>query len=152
MVIRVARPLRLEFPGALYHVTIRSDRSEDVYSADTDREMFLRVFGDVCDRFDWLAHASCLMGNHCHLLVETPDANPSKGMRHLNGVHTQSINRAHRRVGHVFQGRHKAIVVQREPICRSWRATSCSTRCAPGMPGHALTATAPSPTRAADTR
>lgn len=110
----MARPLRLEFAGALYHVTARGDRQEDVYLDEADRKLFLSLLGEVCDRFNWAIHAYCLMTNHYHLLVETPDANLSRGMRQLNGVYTQSSNRRHRRVGHVFQGRYKAILVQKE--------------------------------------
>lgn len=110
----MARPLRLEFAGALYHVTSRGDRQEDIYLDDTDRETFLNVLAEVCDRYNWIVHAYCLMTNHYHLLIETPDANLSQGMRQLNGVYTQSFNRQHKRVGHVFQGRYKAILVQKE--------------------------------------
>ncbi len=110
----MARPLRLEFAGALYHVTSRGDRQEDIYLEDKDRETFLDVLSEVCNRFNWIVHAYCLMTNHYHLLIETPDANLSQGMRQLNGVYTQTFNRQHKRVGHVFQGRYKAILVQKE--------------------------------------
>jgi len=110
----MARPLRLEFAGALYHVTSRGDRQEVIYASDTDRESCLEILGNVCERYNWIVHAYCLMDNHYHLLVETPDGNLSKGMRQLNGVYTQSFNRTHKRVGHVFQGRYKAILVQKE--------------------------------------
>ena len=109
----MARPLRIEFAGALYHVTSRGDGLEDIYLHDADREVFLGVLEEVCSRFNWLLHAYCLMSNHYHLLVETPDGNLSKGMRQLNGVYTQRFNQTHRRVGHVFQGRYKAILVQK---------------------------------------
>jgi REP element-mobilizing transposase RayT len=110
----MARPLRLEFASALYHVTARGDGREDIYRADGDRRLFLDVLGGVYRRCNWTVHAYCLMTNHYHLLVETPDANLSKGMRELNGVYTQRFNRTYDRVGHVFQGRYKAIVVQKE--------------------------------------
>lgn len=110
----MARPLRIEFAGALYHVTARGDRQEDIYLDDEDRRDFLDILGSVHQRFNWLIHAYCLMDNHYHLLVETPDGNLSQGMRQLNGVYTQNSNRRHRRVGHVFQGRYKAILVQKE--------------------------------------
>ena len=110
----MARPLRLEFAGALYHVTARGDGREDIYLADGDRRLFLDVFAGVQGRYNWTVHAYCLMSNHYHLLVETPDANLSKGMRQLNGVYTQRFNRTYDRVGHVFQGRYKAILVQKE--------------------------------------
>ena len=110
----MSRPLRIEFAGALYHVTSRGDGREDIYRDDVDREVFLDVLAEVCERFNWTVHAFCLMGNHYHLLLETPDGNLSKGMRQLNGVYTQRFNAKHRRVGHVFQGRYKAIIVQKE--------------------------------------
>ena len=107
----MSRPLRLEFCGALYHVTSRGDRREAIYEDDEDRERFLEILGRVVAEFNWICHAYCLMGNHYHLLIETPDGNLSKGMRQLNGVFTQASNRRHRRCGHLFQGRYKAIVV-----------------------------------------
>jgi len=110
----MARPLRLEFAGALYHITSRGDRQEDIYEDDDDRKTFLFVLESVCETYNWVCHAYCLMSNHYHLLIETPDANLSRGMRQLNGVYTQAFNRAHGRVGHVFQGRYKAIMVEKE--------------------------------------
>ena len=107
----MARPIRLEFAGALYHVTARGDRREAIYEDDADREQFLSLLGDVVALFNWRCHAYCLMTNHYHLVVETPDANLSKGMRQLNGVFTQWSNRRHRRSGHLFQGRFKAVLV-----------------------------------------
>ena len=108
----MARPIRLEFAGALYHVTSRGDRREDIYEDDADREAFLSLLSVVCESYNWTCHAYCLMSNHYHLLIETPDANLSKGMRQLNGMYTQKFNRLHNRVGHVFQGRYKAILNQ----------------------------------------
>jgi putative transposase len=110
----MSRPLRIEFNGGLYHVTSRGDRRDDIYADDTDRSAWLLVLGDVCKRFNWVVHAYCLMGNHYHLLVQTPEGNLSAGMRQLNGVYTQRVNRRHGRVGHVFQGRYKAVVVDRD--------------------------------------
>ncbi len=107
----MSRPLRIEFPNALYHVTARGDRREDIFEDDEDRLAFLKTLGSVVDQFNWLCYAWCLMDNHYHLLVQTPDANLSKGMRQLNGVFTQMSNRRHKRVGHLFQGRFKAILV-----------------------------------------
>ena len=118
----MSRPLRLEFAGALYHITSRGNGRNIIYFQDDDFELFLQILGDVCEHYNWVVHAYCLMSNHYHLLVETPDANLSKGMRQLNGVFTQSINRKHRRVGHLFQGRYKAILVDKDAylleLCR----------------------------------
>ena len=110
----MARPLRIEFENALYHVTSRGDGREDIYMDDEDRLDYLGVLAEVCERFNWVLHSYCLMCNHYHLLIETPDSNLSKGMRQLNGVYTQRFNRKHQRVGHVFQGRYKAILVQKD--------------------------------------
>ena len=110
----MARPLRIEFPGGLYHVTSRGDRREDIYLCDADRQRWVDLLGEVCTRFNWFCHAYCLMDNHFHIVVETVDGNLSAGMRQLNGVYTQWHNRTHNREGHVFQGRFKAIMVQRE--------------------------------------
>ncbi len=110
----MARPLRLELAGALYHVTSRGDGREDIYLSDADREAWLDILGQVCMRFNWVCHAWCQMSNHYHLLIETPQANLAQGMRQLNGVYTQRFNRLHGRVGHVFQGRYKAILVERD--------------------------------------
>lgn len=110
----MSRPLRLQFAHGLYHVTSRGDGREDIFLEDGDRGLFLEVLADTRDRFNWVLHAYCLMGNHYHLLIETPDGNLSKGMRQLNGVYTQRFNRKHKRVGHVFQGRYKAIIVQKD--------------------------------------
>lgn len=110
----MARPLRIEFPGALYHVTSRGDRREDIFHDDSDRHQWLKIFGSVCERFNWSCHSYCLMDNHYHILVETIEGNLSKGMRQLNGVYTQQFNRRHERVGHVYQGRYKAILVDKD--------------------------------------
>lgn len=108
----MARPLRIELAGGVYHLTSRGDRREPIYADDADRLLWLDVFGEVCDRFNWRCHAWCQMGNHYHLVVETAEANLSRGMRQLNGVYTQAVNRRHGRIGHVFQGRYKAILVE----------------------------------------
>lgn len=107
----MARPLRIEFPGALYHVTSRGNQRAAIFQDDADRERFIGLLGEVVERFHWRCLAWCLMPNHYHLMVETPDANLSKGMRQLNGVFTQYVNRRHGRVGHLFQGRFKGILV-----------------------------------------
>ena len=113
-VVHIARPMRLEFAGAIYHVTSRGDRREDIYVSDVGREHFIKILGDVCQRYNWVCHAYCLMSNHYHLLIETPDANLSKGMRQLNGVYSQAYNRANDRVEHVFQDRYKTIMVEKQ--------------------------------------
>jgi REP element-mobilizing transposase RayT len=110
----MARPLRIQFPGALYHVTSRGDKKEKIFEDDRDREAFLKILASVVEQCNWLCHAYCLMDNHYHLLVETPDGNLSYGMRQLNGVYTQRYNRAHHTVGHLLQGRYKAIVVEKD--------------------------------------
>lgn len=110
----MARPLRIELAGGLYHVTARGDRREPIFRDDQDREAWLDVLGQVCERFNWRCHAYCQMTNHYHLVVETPEANLSKGMRQLNGVYTQGFNRRQGVAGHVFQGRFKGILVERD--------------------------------------
>ncbi len=110
----MSRPIRLEFPNALYHVTSRGNAQQNIYLCDADRQQFLNVLEHVCQRYNWVVHAYCLMSNHYHLLIETPDANLSKGMRQLNGLYTQDFNRTHKRVGHVYQGRYKAILVEKQ--------------------------------------
>lgn len=110
----MARPLRIEFPGAVYHVTSRGNARADIFEDDTDRTLFLTILAAVVDRYNWLCHAYCLMGNHYHLLIETPEGNLSAGMRQLNGVYTQAFNRTHDRDGHLFKGRYKSILVEKE--------------------------------------
>jgi REP element-mobilizing transposase RayT len=110
----MSRPLRIELAGGLYHVTSRGDRREAIYRDDQDRTDWLTLLGEVCGRFNWRCHAYCEMTNHYHFVVETPDANLSKGMRQLNGVYTQASNRRHGLVGHLFQGRFKAVLVERD--------------------------------------
>ncbi|MBA3535953.1 MAG: transposase [Tatlockia sp.] len=118
----MARPLRIEYPGAVYHITSRGDRREDIYLSSHDMNTFLATLGSTCERYAWHCYAYCLMNNHYHLLIETPLANLSKGMRHLNGVYTQRFNKEHNHVGHVFQGRYKSILVEKEnyllELCR----------------------------------
>ncbi|KAB8061115.1 transposase [Janthinobacterium violaceinigrum] len=110
----MTRPLRLEFAGALYHVTSRGDRRRAIYRDDTDRLAWQKVLALVCERHHFVVYSFCQMGNHYHLLVETVEANLSQGMRQLNGLYTQHFNRRHKHVGHVLQGRYKAILVQKE--------------------------------------
>ena len=110
----MARPLRLEFAGALYHVTARGNERKPIYRDERDRRRFLERLGAVAGGFYLRVHAYVLMRNHYHLLVETPAANLSRAMRQLNGVYTQDFNRRHRRAGHLFQGRYKALLVEKD--------------------------------------
>ncbi|MEZ9911037.1 transposase, partial [Vibrio sp. 10N.261.51.A3] len=110
----MSRPLRIEYAGALYHVTSRGNARQPIYLEEQDFELFIEVLSGTSERFNWVVHSYCLMTNHYHLLVETPDGNLSKGMRQLNGVYTQKFNRKHNRVGHLYQGRFKAILVDKD--------------------------------------
>ena len=118
----MARPLRIEYDGALYHVTGRGNERKPIFRDEKDRKLFLDTLFQVTERFNWLCHAYCLMGNHYHLVIETPDGNLSHGMRQLNGVYTQGFNRRYHRVGHLLQGRFKGILVQKDShlleLCR----------------------------------
>jgi len=110
----MSRPLRLEFAGALYHVYARGDRRQAIYRDDTDRFVWLSTLDTICTRFHFTVHSFCQMTNHYHLLIETGEANLSSGMRQLNGFYSQYFNRRHGLVGHVFQGRYGAVLVQKE--------------------------------------
>ena len=118
----MTRPLRIEFAGAVYHITSRGNARENIFIDREDRRLFLSLLEDTGERYNWLCYAYCLMSNHYHLLIETPDGNLSMGMRQLNGVYTQNFNKRHQRTGHIFQGRFKAILVQKEShlleLCR----------------------------------
>jgi putative transposase len=118
----MVRPLRIEYPGAVYHITSRGDRREPIAVDDADRSEFFIVANQAFERFDAHAFAYCLMGNHYHLVVRTQQANLSRLMRHINGVYTQYFNRRHQLVGHLFQGRFKAILVDSDSylleVCR----------------------------------
>ena len=118
----MARPLRIEYSGALYHVTARGNARANIFLDEADRASFLEGYALVSQRFNWRCHAYCLMSNHYHFVLKTPDANLSQGMRQLNGVYTQRFNRRHGQTGHVMQGRFTSILVEREPylleLCR----------------------------------
>lgn len=118
----MSRPLRIEYAGAVYHVTSRGNEKKPVFRTDTDRQDFLNTLQHVNKRYNWICHAYCLMTNHYHLLIDTPDGNLSIGMRQLNGVYTQLFNKLHGRTGHLFQGRYKAILIQKDShlleVCR----------------------------------
>lgn len=110
----MSRPLRIECEGALYHVTSRGYRRGAIVEDDMDRAAWVDVLAGTCGRFGWRLHDWCLMDNHYHLLLQTPQPNLSDGMHQLNGVWSQQFNRRHGRVGQVFQGRFKAIMVERD--------------------------------------
>jgi putative transposase len=110
----VSRPLRLEHPGALWHVTARGNERRLIFRDDADRREFLDVLARIVTLFRWRLHAWVLMGNHYHLLLETPEPTLSRGMRQLNGIFTQRFNRRHGRVGHLFQGRFHSVLVEKD--------------------------------------
>ena len=112
--VALARALRIQYPGAWFHLLSRGNARQQVFLAPRDYARFLDLLGETCTRFEWLCPAHCLMPNHYHLLVRVEHANLSLGMRHLNGVFTQRYNQEHGRVGHLFQGRFKALLVQDE--------------------------------------
>jgi putative transposase len=114
----MSRPLRIEFAGGLYHITARGNGRQPIFADDFDRDRFLTVLTRVVARYRLLCHAYCLMGNHYHLLLETPDANLSRAMRQLNGVYSQGFNRRHERPGHVLEGRFHAQVVDKDAYLR----------------------------------
>lgn len=107
----MARKLRVEYPGAVYHIMSRGDRREPIFKDDTDRSSFLETLAAACGKTGWQIHAYCLMPNHFHLVVETPGANLVAGMKWLLGTYTGRFNRRHRLFGHLFSGRYKALIV-----------------------------------------
>ena len=107
----MARKLRLEYEGAIYHVMNRGDRREAIFKDDKDRECFLETLAACCAKTDWHVHALCLMSNHFHLVVETPKANLVAGMKWFLGTYTGRFNRRHKLFGHLFSGRYKALIV-----------------------------------------
>ena len=117
----MARRVRVEFEGAAYHVMCRGDRRENIFEDDLDRALFLETLGEVCGRTGWKIHAYVLMSNHYHWLLETPRANLVAGMRWFQSCYTARYNRRHRKVGHLFQGRYKAMLV--EPAQSAYFAT-----------------------------
>jgi putative transposase len=105
------RKLRIEYEGAIYHVMNRGDRREPIFLCDEDRQLFLQTLAEACQKTGWQVHAYCLMGNHFHLVVETPRANLAAGMRWFLGTYTARFNRRHRYFGHLFSGRYKSLIV-----------------------------------------
>ncbi len=107
----MARKLRVEYPGAIYHVMNRGDRREPIFRDDKDRERFLETMGEACLKTGWKVDAYCLMLNHFHLVIETPQANLVAGMKWFLGVYTSRFNRRHKLFGHLFSGRYKSLIV-----------------------------------------
>jgi REP element-mobilizing transposase RayT len=110
----MARPLRLDVPGALHHVTSRGNERRDIFRCNRDREAFLQLLAEAVKRFGWRVTAWVLMTNHYHLVIQTPEANLSRGMQWLNGTYADWFNRRHNRSGHLFQGRFKSFIVETE--------------------------------------
>src|SRR5215468_8175689 len=107
----MARKLRLEYPGAIYYLMNRGDRRETIFKDDQDRLHFVKTLGEACAKTGWQVHALCLMPNHFHLVVETPQANLVAGMKWFLGTYTARFNRRHKLFGHLFSGRYKSLVV-----------------------------------------
>jgi len=107
----MARKLRIQYPGAIYHVMNRGDRREAIFADDADRERLLETLAEACQKTGWQVHAYCLMGNHFHLVIETPQPNLVAGMKWLLGTYTSRYNRRHKEFGHLFSGRYKALIV-----------------------------------------
>jgi len=105
------RKLRIQYPGAVYHVMNRGDRREDIFADDKDREKFLETLVQTCQKTRWQVHGYCLMSNHFHLVVETPQRNLVAGMKWFLGTYTGRFNRRHKEFGHLFSGRYKALIV-----------------------------------------
>ena len=114
----MARPLRITFPGAFYHVTSRGNEQKAVFKSKRDREKFLEYLGSATERYNAGIHGFCLMDNHYHLLLETPSANLPQIMRHINGAYTTYFNIKRDRSGHLFQGRYKAILVDKDTYAK----------------------------------
>jgi putative transposase len=106
------RKLRVEYAGAMYHVMSRGDRREDIFLDDVDRQDFIKTLAEACQKTGWQVHAYCLMRNHYHLVLETPNANLVAGMAWLQSTYTNRLNRRHKLFGHVFSGRYKAQLIQ----------------------------------------
>ena len=107
----MARKLRIEYEGAIYHLINRGDRREEIFLEDDDRRLFLKTLGEACQKTDWRIHAYCLMSNHFHVVVETPKANLCAGMGWFLGTYTTRFNRRHQLYGHLFSGRYKSLAV-----------------------------------------
>ncbi|MCA1734260.1 MAG: transposase, partial [Acidobacteria bacterium] len=110
----MARPLRLEHEGALWHITSRGNERKNIYRSDADRRLFLSLLGEAVKRYRWILHEYMLMSNHYHLLIETPEKTLSRGMQWLNGEYARGFNKRHKRVGHLFHGRFKGQLVEKD--------------------------------------
>lgn len=110
----MARPIRLLYPYALYHVVARGNNRQPIYSTSSDYRRFLRILRETIERYQWKCAAYCLMPNHYHLLIQTPNTNLPQGMKHLNGVYALETNKIHKRVGHIFQGRYQAHIIEED--------------------------------------
>jgi len=108
----VPRQLRIEYPGAIYHVMSRGNGRQEIFHDDVDRQDFLKTLAEACQKTGWQAHAYCLMGNHYHLVIETPNANLVAGMAWLQSAYTIRLNHRHKLTGHVLSGRYKAQLVE----------------------------------------
>lgn len=117
-VLNMARPIRVEFPGAVYHVMARGNERRDIFRDDRDRERFLDTLAGAVERYGWRLHGYCLMGNHYHALVGTPRGNLSHGMGWLQATYTARFNARHRRRGHLFAGRYKAQIIEADEYAR----------------------------------
>lgn len=114
----MARPLRIEYPGAFYHVTSRGNEQKEIFKSMKDRNQFLHYLETAKERYGAVIHSYCLMDNHYHLLLETPRGNLSQVMRHINGAYTTYFNVKRKRFGHLFQGRYKAILVDADDYAK----------------------------------
>ncbi len=114
----MARPLRIEYSGAFYHITSRGNERKAVFKSERDREKLLSYFGSATERYAAIVHAYCLMDNHYHLLMETPAGNLSRIMHHINGAYTTYFNVRRERSGHLFQGRYKAILIEADEYAK----------------------------------
>jgi putative transposase len=118
----MARPLRIQYAGAVYHITVRENEKKHIFFSDEEHYHFLRLLAITVERYQWICYDYCLMDNHYHLVIETPLGNLSQGMKYLNGTYTQYVNWQNNRVGHLFQGRFKAILIEKEShlleVCR----------------------------------
>ena len=110
----MSRPLRIAYPGAFYHVTSRGNEQKVIYKTQRDREKFLFYLESATERYGAVIHAYCLMSSHYHILMETTEGNLSQIMRHINGAYTNYFNTKRKRAGHLFQGRYKAILVEKD--------------------------------------